>query len=183
MNKLGLFENTFNKLSGDRAFMAFYLNEVALKENRTQEDMIALLNCSLEDYYKLGLCKAPEINEDLNKRIQKIAEYTNTSSLILTNIIKYCTIEQISESNTKNSIFWNNLKKMFTLPDWIIHSQTRIYQAGLSFCIVVLAIFTYTSQKNETKNSQLYATDYFNYTDSIKYTHVQDNTYVFRNNL
>ena len=174
MNKLKLFKNTYDKLCNDRAFMAFYLNEVSLKENRTLEEMTALLNCSVEDYYKLALCKAPEINEDFDLRIRKIAGYTNTSTIVLSNIISYSNGKQKTNTTTSQHIF---------LPHWLIRLQGFIYRTTVSICIIVLLVIGYVPQKNETKNIQLVANDYFKYADSIKYTQVQDNTFVYKSDL
>ncbi len=179
MNKVKLFKNTYDKLCNDRAFMAFYLHEVSLKENKTPDEMAALLNCSLEDYYKLALCKAPEINSEFDTRINKIAAYTNSSPIILSNIVHYSTVAQ----QPKERGLFDKLLNLITLPDWFDRSQAKVYQAVISICVIILVLFSYVPEKSETKNSQLYANAYFSYTDSIKYTQVQDNTYVHKNNL
>ncbi|MBA3682073.1 MAG: hypothetical protein H0W73_13080 [Bacteroidetes bacterium] len=179
MNKLKLFEHTYNKLVLDKAFMAYYLDQLILRENKTKEEVFVLLNCLPEDFYKLALCKAPEINAiDFKQRILKIAEYSNTSALILTNIIQLSS-QTVKAENKQPSVLKkisNDIKELFPLPTWLVKARPAIYNTFVTACSIILIIAIFTPQKQETKNVQLFMTDYFGYTDSIKYIQVQDNT-------
>ena len=183
MNKLKLFENTYNKLILDKAFMAYYLDQLIIRENKTKEEICALLNCSAENFYKLALCKAPELNEvDFKQRISKIAEYTNTSDIILSNIIALSSQIKTQRNSLLEKI-GNDIKHLFTLPNWLVKAKPAIYSTFVTAYTIILFVFIFTPQKEDTKSLQLFTNKYFDYTDSIKYTQVQDNTFVQKNNL
>lgn len=186
MNKLKLFENTYNKLVLDKAFMAYYLEQLIVRECKTKEDVFVLLNCKSEDFYKLALCKAPEINAiDFKQRVLKIAEYTNTSALILSNIIELSltvTKDEIEQPSVLQKI-GNNIKQIFPLPEWLIKAKPAIYNTFVTACAIILFVFIFSPQKKDTKNLQLFVNDYFAYTDSIKYSQLKDNTFVQKNKM
>jgi len=181
MNKLKLFENTYNKLVADKTFMAYYLQQLIIRENKTKEEVCVLLNCTEEAYYKLALCKAPEIiATDFKQRLLKIAEYTNTSALVLSNIIGF-SVETKKEETQNISVFQkilNDIRQLFPLPEWLVKAKPAIYNTCVTVCTIILFVFIFSPPKEDTKNLQLYMSDYYEYTDSIKYTQVQDNTFV-----
>lgn len=185
MNKLRLFENTYNKLVADKTFMAYYLHELIIRENKTQEEVCVLLNCDQEGYYKLALCKAPEIiSADFKQRVLKIAEYTNTPALVLSNIIGFSV--EVKKEIQDVSVFQkliNDIKQIFPVPEWLVKSKPAIYNTFVTVCSIILFVFIFSPQKQDTKSLQLYMSYYYEYTDAIKYTQVQDNTFVLKNKM
>jgi succinate dehydrogenase flavin-adding protein (antitoxin of CptAB toxin-antitoxin module) len=186
MNKLKLFENTYGKLASDKSFMAYYLEQLIIRENKTKEDLITLLNCSAEDFYKLALCKAPEKNAaNLKLRLIKIAEYTNTSALILSNILDPTlqTNNAAIKSATVIGKIIDDIKQLFPLPKWLLTARPFVYNAFATACTIILFVFIFNPTQQKTKNVQVFMGDYFTYTDSIKYIQQQDNTSVYKNKL
>lgn len=183
MNKLKLFENTYNKLILDKAFMAYYLEQLIVRENKTKEDVFVLLNCSPENFYKLALCKAPETNAvDFKQRILKIAEYTATSALIISNIIELSSQVKTQNTSVLEKI-GNDIKQLFPLPKWLVKTKPAIFNTFVTACAIILFVSIFSPQKQSTKNIQLFVSDYFEYTDSRKYMQVQDNTFVQKNKM
>jgi hypothetical protein len=181
MNKLKLLEHTFNKLTADKSFVAYYLEQLAITENKSKDEIIQLLNCTEENYYKLGLCKAPEINAaDYVSRITIIARYATVSEVILSNIVSPVTADV---KPNKIIQIWENFERVITLPNWYIRSQGKIYKTAFSVCILLLLLVSYTPQDRETKNLQVFISDHYSYTDTKKHVQLQDNTYVCLNNL
>lgn len=92
-DKIKLLESAVKKASTDKAFIAYYLEKYSLLENKRPNEIKDALDCSMEDYYKLGLCKVPEVNKpDFSKRLKEISAYTQTSILVLNNIVKRVSI-------------------------------------------------------------------------------------------
>lgn len=181
MNKFKLLEHTFNKLTADRSFVAYYLEQLAINENKSQNEIIQLLNCSEENYYKLGLCKVPEINAaDYISRITKIARYAAVSEDILSNIISPITTDV---KPNKLIQAWKDFERLITLPNWYMQLQGKIYKTAFSFCILLLLIVSYTPQDCETKNLQVFISKHYGYTNTKKQIQLQDNTYVCLINL
>lgn len=82
-------EYAANKVSREKKFMGYFLKSFQEVENLTVDKIIALLNCTIEDYYKLALCKAPNMNDDdFVERLNMISKYTNTSAIELNRIMK-----------------------------------------------------------------------------------------------
>ncbi|MBA2612120.1 MAG: hypothetical protein H0U95_09120 [Bacteroidetes bacterium] len=184
MNKLKLFEHTYNKLAADKGFIAYYLDQMAINENKTPEEIMVLLDCTPESYYKLALCQAPVINStDFITRIKKIAEYANVSDVILANIIAPATIIETTSVLPRKRSFLLQIKNIISLPQPLIQFPAKIYQIGISTVIIILFIVSFTPKKTEIKNLQSFIADYSGYTDSIKYTQLSDNTYVCKHNL
>jgi hypothetical protein len=181
MNKLKLFENTYNKLVLDKAFMAYYLEQLIVRENKTKEEVLVLLNCRPENFYKLALCKAPEINAiDFKQRILKIAEYTNTSALIISNIIELSSEikkEEVQRTSVLQKII-TDIRQLFPVPQWFIKAKPSIYNTFATACAIILFVFIFSPQKEDAKTIQVFMDDYYNYTDSVKYSQLRDNTFV-----
>src|SRR5688500_8789071 len=104
-DKLKLLETANKKASMDKEFVAYYLNKYLVIEQITKQQIINTLNCSIEDYYKLGLCKAPSVeSKDFLQCLTNISTYTHISVIELNSIIKRVnSIEKISniDSETK----------------------------------------------------------------------------------
>jgi hypothetical protein len=181
MNKLKLLEHTFNKLTADKSFVAYYLEQLAITENKSQNEIIQLLNCSKENYFKLGLCKVPEINAaDYVSRITIIARYATVSEVILSNIISPITTDVKPDKLIQA---WKNFERLITLPNWFIRSQGKIYKTAFSVCILLLLLVSYTPKDRETKNLQVFIGMHYSYTNTKKHIELQDNTYVCIINL
>lgn len=180
MDKIKLFEITFKKISADRSYMAYYIHQLMVDEGKTQIEMMSLLKCSAEDYYKLALCQVPEIGSDkFIASIDKIAAYSNISNHLILNIFDH----KFSKSNSKTpkhlTLLEESLdvfKKIFFAPKWI-------YQPLITLMILLLMIMPGFSRSHETKILKAYISDFNQYVDSMKYAQYQDNTFVPRKNL
>lgn len=97
-DKLKLLETANKKASMDKDFVAYYLNRYLDIEQLTEQQIINTLNCPIEDYYKLGLCKAPNVeSKNFLQRLTDISTYTRISVIELNKIIKRVnSIEKIS---------------------------------------------------------------------------------------
>ncbi len=88
-DKLKILEITSRKISSDRDFMSFVLNKYIELEKKSEQDLIDVLKCSMEDYYKLSLCKVPNSTSiDFIDKLNNISEYTHASIIELNKIIK-----------------------------------------------------------------------------------------------
>lgn len=87
--KLEILEMAAKKVSSDGGFIAFIVMKYLEFEKISQKELVSILGCSEEDYYKLLLCRAPEVNaSDFVKRLTNICQYTNASMIELNKIIK-----------------------------------------------------------------------------------------------
>lgn len=180
MDKIKLFEITFKKISADRSYIAYYMHRLMVEEGKTQIEMMALLNCSADNYYKLALCQVPEIgSENFVVGIEKIAAYSNISNNIILNILDHTFSKSISKIPKRLTLFEESLdvfKKTFSAPKWI-------YQPIITLVILLLMIMPGFSRNHETKILKAYIGDFNQYVDSMKYAQYQDNTFVLRKNL
>ena len=88
-DKLKLLQLANNKIADNREFMAFYLKKYGEFEDLSQQQICSDLNCSFEDYYKLTLCKVPDVNvHDFASRLKKISDYTGVTVFGLSKIVK-----------------------------------------------------------------------------------------------
>lgn len=100
-HKLKLLKTANKNIETDSGFFAHYLGKYSEIENVSETDIISMLNCTTENYYKLGLCKAPPVNsKDFVQRLNNISDYTGISVLTLNKIIKRVhSVLKISEIN------------------------------------------------------------------------------------
>jgi DNA-binding Xre family transcriptional regulator len=191
MDKLRLLEITYTKLSADKAFMAYYLERVHSTGSRTREEICDALRCSPEDYFKLGLCKAPETNAvNFEERLQKICSYSNCSFPDLVHIIKTGQIRDVEEHTLPDlgtnwaNILTRKIKKQvgsegsFPLPSWLINTSVRLGQAGLSTLVILAFIFNFTTIGKSQNTTVFYNKENAHYRDSIQGTTLRDNTFV-----
>jgi hypothetical protein len=88
-DKVRLLELANKKVADDSDFIAYFFTKYSEIEKKSQQEIISTLNCSFENYYKVGLCRIPDINEtDFLQRLNNISQYSNISSLELNKIIK-----------------------------------------------------------------------------------------------
>jgi len=84
-----LLQLAYDKIADNSEFMAFYLKKYGEFEKISEQEICSNLNCSVEDYYKLALCKAPYVNaNDFVARLNNISQYTGISVFGLNNIVK-----------------------------------------------------------------------------------------------
>lgn len=100
-DKLRLLEHAARKVESDSGFIAYLMKTYLEVENISEQEIQSTLHCSVEDYYKLNLCRVPDINaNDFVVRLNKISEYTNTSSIELNRILKRAnSILRLSDSD------------------------------------------------------------------------------------
>jgi len=98
-DKVELLRYAVQKISDNRDYMGFYLKKYCSLERITDAQLIGKLNSDYEDYFKLGLCIAPESsNKDFLDKVNVISDYTHISSLDIIHIIKYvATIEHFND--------------------------------------------------------------------------------------
>ena len=86
--KLNLLKSAIAHVEQNHEFMAYFLKEYSAIERITESDLLSDFGCSLDDYYKLALCKAPDVNDpDFILRLKRISEYINVSTARLSAVI------------------------------------------------------------------------------------------------
>jgi hypothetical protein len=87
--KVNLLGMAVDRVSLDKSFLAFLMKKYSEYENISQQNLLSQLRCSEESYYKLCLCKAPDVEAtDFLSRLNSISEYAHVSALELNRIIK-----------------------------------------------------------------------------------------------
>lgn len=87
--KIKMLELASQKAADDSGFIAYLMKTYLEVENISEQEIQSTLHCSVEDYYKLNLCRVPDVNaSDFVIRLNKISQYTNTSAIELNKIIK-----------------------------------------------------------------------------------------------
>lgn len=88
-DKIKLLELAFKNISEDRNFLSFYLLKYLDIEKVSQQEVMKNLNSSLENYYRLGLCRVPDSSSSSYiEQLNKISEHSHVSTLGLNTIIK-----------------------------------------------------------------------------------------------
>ncbi|MDN5211618.1 hypothetical protein QQ020_06135 [Fulvivirgaceae bacterium BMA12] len=78
-----------NRVSDQQEFLAYFLKRYQESEEMSSDHLISILNCSQLDFYRLGLCKTPDVHaDDYLDRLNRICEYANISTVELNRIIK-----------------------------------------------------------------------------------------------
>lgn len=114
-----LLKLAFKKVDEDSDFMAFVLRKYLETEKISERELLSALNCTLEDYYKLALCRVPKTDaQNFLERLNNISQYTHISALELNKIIKRVgSILKFADSSNSNSLLMaardkkNNEKK------------------------------------------------------------------------
>lgn len=87
--QLRLLDLANKKAASDNEFIGYILKKYGEIENHSEVEICAKLNCSLEDYYRLSLCKTPEVNSnDFVEQLNRIATHSNVSMMELNTLIK-----------------------------------------------------------------------------------------------
>src|SRR5436190_11765814 len=91
-DNLRIITHMARKLESDHNFIAYAMKKYGEVEKISEGEICSLLSCSLEDYYKLALCRVPDVNaDDFVARLNKISQYGNASIAELNRIIKRVT--------------------------------------------------------------------------------------------
>lgn len=104
-SKLRLLETAHEKASEEKRFLAFFLKKYEEIENADTAAVLAMLNCSLESYYKLGLCLTPNTaSGNYLTELNKICNYIEVPVLLLNQIIKRVdSVVKFSEDELQNN--------------------------------------------------------------------------------
>ena len=88
--KLNFFKSAIACVEDKPDFMANTLKKYRELEKISESELINILQCSVNDYYKLALCTKPDFAEsDFKSRLSVISEYAGIDTNILTKIIKH----------------------------------------------------------------------------------------------
>ena len=103
-DKIKLLELANKQIASNEAFLAYFLAQYSEIEHVTAEATMEMLECNYENYYKLGLCKAPiTTHANYITELNKVADYIGISAIVLNKIIRRVdTIMQLRNSNTEN---------------------------------------------------------------------------------
>lgn len=103
-DKIRLLELAYKKIASNNQFMAYYLAQYVETEQITINIVIEILGCNVENFYKLGLCKAPTVGSiNYLNELNKIADYTSISTIELNKILRRVdTVMKFRNSNTKS---------------------------------------------------------------------------------
>lgn len=105
-DKIRLLKIAISKVSNDKNYIAYFLEEYIKIEQTSEENIISDLKCSLEDYYKLSLCKISEINStEFLSDLNAISSYIKIPILELNRIIKR--VEAINKLSSSNFVDGN----------------------------------------------------------------------------
>lgn len=106
--EINALEIAVKKASRDSGFMAYVLQKYLEVEKISEKEMLTMLNCSFEDYYKLNLCRVPYVTaNDFIVRLNNISQYAHISSIELNKIIKRV-YSVLNLSDNKNQINQNS---------------------------------------------------------------------------
>lgn len=197
-DKLKLFELTFNKVANDPAFFAWHLQQFSQIENKIPAHLQEYLQCTPENFYKLGLSKVPASDSaDYHARLVKIAEYSTISVHKINHILfQVQQLEKIIESverKTLEDLVFNGWRESenkvvragisgFTTFENSLHAAinyipSKIYKTGLALVAIFLTIFI-SSSKVDEKN--FYASIQKNHKENSRHLALQDNTQVIK---
>jgi hypothetical protein len=176
MDKLRLLETTFHKLSSDERFIAYYLNRYAATRQLKADEMMSQLGCSAGDYYRLGLCQAPERSHvDYTGRLARIAGYAGVPLTVLNAMM-----QETSLAVTAGPLFTiplpGFLRRWYkTLLD-IPAPGFALGRTSLSFLSLLFFIGVITARVDA--KSQQHHKSFAEYKDSVERLCATDNTWV-----
>lgn len=88
--KLNFLKSAITRVENDQEFMAYTLKKYCEFEKISEVELMSTLECSVDNYYKLALCKVPDISEsDFRPRLAIISEYVNIDTSKLIKVIKH----------------------------------------------------------------------------------------------
>ncbi len=90
ITKLNFLKSAIARVEDNHEFMAYTLKMYREFEKISEQELLKVLDCSLDRYYKLALCKSPDVTEsDFKPRLAIISEYVNIDMSKLTKVIKH----------------------------------------------------------------------------------------------
>lgn len=90
---LNFLKHAITSLENDQEFMAHTLKKYRDFEQISEPAMLDFLSCTMNDYYKLALCRIPDTDKsDYLSRMNAISEYTNIEPGKLLRLIKHVRI-------------------------------------------------------------------------------------------
>lgn len=90
---LNFLKHAITSLENDQEFMAHTLKKYRDFEQISEPAMLDFLSCTMNDYYKLALCRIPDTDKsDYLSRMNAISEYTNIEPDKLLRLIKHVRI-------------------------------------------------------------------------------------------
>lgn len=103
-DKIKLLELANKQIASNEGFLAYVLAKYSEIEHVTIEAIMEMLECNIENYYKLGLCKAPvTTHANYITELNKVTDYIGISAMALNKIIRRVdTIMQLRNSSTEN---------------------------------------------------------------------------------
>jgi len=79
----------FRKLSSKPEYLAYYINEHIVGENKPLEDIINNWDWSFDKLIKIAFCKIKTTDlYSLNKELKEVAEYASVDAVTLINIVR-----------------------------------------------------------------------------------------------
>lgn len=198
-DKLKLLALTFNKVSSDKLFIAYYLQQFLLVENKTQEELVNYLESDAGNFYKLGLSKLPDsFASNYHERILNICSYTGISidklKYVLLQVNGYTSIEQAIKLKTlEEQVFerWHNSGNRFirsavrlTVPaeNYLLAATakipTQVYRSAFAFAAVIILLAVSNLRVDEMSYYRSLKQDY---RESTKHLALMDKTFVYKN--
>lgn len=88
-NKIRLLGLANKEMATDIEFFAFYLKKYSEIEKVSEQEICSELNCSIEAYRKLALCRAPSAHSnEFIHRLNNVSQFTGIPIISLNKIIK-----------------------------------------------------------------------------------------------
>ncbi len=78
-----------NKVSSRKDYFAFFITQYQEYEQLNDEQMKSFLECSDNNFFRLALCRVPDMHADtFTRSIQKIADFANVPVMKLIRMLK-----------------------------------------------------------------------------------------------
>jgi hypothetical protein len=88
--KMNFLKYAITRMEDDHEFMSHTLKKYCEFEQISETELLKVLGCPIGNYYKLALCKAPDVSQsDFMQRLVSISEYAHIELGKLIMIIKH----------------------------------------------------------------------------------------------
>lgn len=88
--QLNFLKHATKRMEDNHEFMAYTLKKYCEFEQISETELLKVLDCSINSYYELALCKAPDISaSDFMDRLAIISEYVAIEMSKLIMVIKH----------------------------------------------------------------------------------------------
>lgn len=197
MDKLKLLEITYNKVAQDADFIAYYFRQIMESGISDRQQLLSSLQCSEENFYKLGLSKLPPVHQpDYAERINRIATFAGTPPGNLKDILVKALLlqkakEQAEQQTLEHILFagWQNsgnklirqLYQSSQKAEGYLSAMTKgiprnMYRGGFA---VIAFIFSFMFFNTGVDEKNFYASGHNDFKDSTSHLAIQDNTFTF----